>query len=115
MAAADGTVVYINLKPSLSNYGNYLVVRHVVEGMEIYSLYAHLSAVSTGLKIGAPVKQGEVIATMGRTSNAEVIAKDRAHVHFGIERARQRQLCRLVKTASPGERNDHGEWNGQNL
>ena len=51
MAADDGTVVYINLKPSLSNYGNYVVVRHVVEGMEIYSLYAHLSAVQPGLKI----------------------------------------------------------------
>src|SRR5580700_5287550 len=42
MATADGTVVYINLKPSLSNYGNYIVIRHVIEGIEIYSLYAHL-------------------------------------------------------------------------
>jgi murein DD-endopeptidase MepM/ murein hydrolase activator NlpD len=45
MSTADGTVVYINLKPSLSNYGNYVVVKHLVEGLEIYSLYAHLSAV----------------------------------------------------------------------
>jgi murein DD-endopeptidase MepM/ murein hydrolase activator NlpD len=27
MATADGTVVYFNTKPSLSNYGNYMVVR----------------------------------------------------------------------------------------
>ena len=39
LATADGTVVYISTRPSLSNYGNYLVVRHQVEGMEIYSLY----------------------------------------------------------------------------
>ena len=54
MATADGTVVYFSLRPSLSNYGNYLVLRHVVEGIEIYSLYAHLSAIRPGLKIGDP-------------------------------------------------------------
>ena len=115
MVAADGTVVYINMKPSLSNYGNYLVVRHVVEGMEIYSLYAHLSAIRPGLKIGEQLKAGEVIATMGRTSNAEVIAKDRAHVHFELNVLVNENFAAWFKTASPGERNDHGEWNGQNL
>ena len=35
MATADGTVAYINSRPSLSNYGNYIVVRHVIEGIEI--------------------------------------------------------------------------------
>src|SRR6185437_3629275 len=69
MATTDGTVVYFSTRPSLSNYGNYLVIRHVVEGMEIYSLYGHLSAVRSGLKIGDAVKAGEVIGTMGRTSN----------------------------------------------
>ena len=29
MATADGTVVYFSKKPGLSNYGNYIVVRHV--------------------------------------------------------------------------------------
>jgi murein DD-endopeptidase MepM/ murein hydrolase activator NlpD len=115
MVAADGTVVYINMKPSLSNYGNYLVVRHVVEGMEIYSLYAHLSAIRPGLKIGEQLKAGEVIATMGRTSNAEVIAKDRAHVHFELNVLVNENFAAWFKTASPGQRNDHGEWNGQNL
>ena len=84
MATADGTVVYFSKKPGLSNYGNYIVIRHVVEGLEIYSLYAHLSQISPTLKIGDAVKAGQVIATMGRTSDAEVIAKDRAHVHFEL-------------------------------
>src|SRR5438105_6052085 len=39
MATADGTVAYINTRPSLSNYGNYIVLRHQIEGMEVYSLY----------------------------------------------------------------------------
>ena len=115
MAAADGTVVYISTRPSLSNYGNYIVVRHVVEGMEIYSLYAHLSAIQPGLKIGQSVKAGDVIATMGRTSNAETVAKDRAHVHFELNVLMNDNFAAWFKTASPGERNDHGEWNGQNL
>jgi peptidoglycan LD-endopeptidase LytH len=115
MATADGTVVYISTKPSLSNYGNYIVIRHVVEGLEIYSLYAHLSAVRAGLKIGEAVKSGEVIATMGRTSNAEVILKERAHVHFELNVLVNDNFATWFAKNSSGERNDHGEWNGQNL
>ena len=115
MATTDGTVVYFNAKPSLSNYGQYVVIRHVVEGLEIYSLYAHLSAVRPGLKIGEPVKAGEVIATMGRTANAETIAKNRAHVHFELNVLVNDNFAAWFKKSSPGERNDHGEWNGQNL
>jgi len=115
MATADGAVVYISTKPSLSNYGNYIVVRHAIEGIEIYSLYAHLSAIQPGIFIGRNVKQGEVIATMGRTSNAEAIMKDRAHVHFELNLLVNDNFAGWFKTASTGERNDHGEWNGQNL
>ena len=115
MATADGTVKYINTRPGLSNYGNYIVIRHVVEGLEIYSLYAHLSAPRPGLKAGDPVKMGEVIATMGRTSSAEVIAKDRAHCHFELNMLVNDNFSAWFKKNAPGERNDHGEWNGQNL
>jgi murein DD-endopeptidase MepM/ murein hydrolase activator NlpD len=115
MATADGTVVYFSMKPSLSNYGNYIVVRHVVEGIEIYSLYAHLSALRSGLKIGGQVKAGEVIATMGRTSNAETILKERAHVHFELNVLLNDNFAGWFNKNSTGERNDHGEWNGQNL
>src|SRR6202795_4526555 len=52
MATADGVVAYINNRPSLSNYGRYIVIFHKINGIEIYSLYAHLSAVRQGLKIG---------------------------------------------------------------
>ncbi len=114
MATADGTVVYFSIRPSLSNYGNYIVIRHVVEGVEIYSLYGHLSAVRPGLKIGDAVKAGEVIATMGRTSNAETILKERAHVHFELNVLVNDYFATWFKRNSR-ERNDHGEWNGQNL
>ncbi len=115
MATADGTVVYFSNKPGLSNYGRYIVIRHVGEGLEIYSLYAHLSAIQPGLKIGDPVKGGQVIATMGRTSSAEVIAKDRAHCHFELNVLVNDNFATWFKQHAEGERNDHGEWNGQNL
>src|SRR6185369_5583261 len=69
MAADDCVVAYVNKRPSLSNYGNYLVVRHRIQGIEIYSLYAHLREIRAGLKAGEPVKAGEQIAVMGRTAN----------------------------------------------
>jgi murein DD-endopeptidase MepM/ murein hydrolase activator NlpD len=115
MATADGTVVYFSKKPGLSNYGNYIVIRHVVEGLEIYSLYAHLSEVRPSLVIGQAVKAGDVIGTMGRTSTAETIAKDRAHVHFELNVLLNDNFAAWFKKNSTGERNDHGEWNGQNL
>ena len=116
MATADGTVVYINMKPSLSNYGNYVVIHNRVEGLDIFSLYAHLSAVRSGLKVGQELKAGEVFATMGHTSNTgEPITKDRAHVHFELNLLANDHFSAWYKKTLPTERNDHGDWNGMNL
>lgn len=116
LAVADGVVAYINTKPSLSNYGKYLVIRHQIEGLEIYSLYAHLQEVRSDLRIGLPVKAGQTVAMMGRTANThEGISKDRAHVHFELNLLVNDRFSAWFKKACPGERNDHGEWNGQNL
>ena len=116
MATADGTVMYVNQKTGLSNYGKYIVIRHVIDGIEIYSLYAHLSAVAAGVAAGKTVRGGEVIATMGRTSNTnERINKERAHVHFELNLLDNDNFAAWFKKNMPGERNDHGVWNGQNL
>lgn len=116
MATADGTVAYVNTKPGLSNYGKYIVIRHNIEGIEIYSLYAHLSEIATGVVAGKTVSSGEVIATMGRTSNtSERIGKERAHVHFELNLFVNENFSAWFKKNMPGERNDHGNWNGQNL
>jgi len=116
MATADGTVVYFSTRPALSNYGKYVVIRHIIEGIEIYSLYAHLSEIQPGLAVGKQVKAGEVIATMGRTSNTgETIAKDRAHVHFELNLFVNEGFSGWYKKNFPSQRNDHGIWNGQNL
>ena len=116
LATADGTVAYISTRPSLSNYGNYLILRHHVEGLEVYSLYAHLREVRPDLKSGQSVKAGESIGTMGRTANTrEAIAKDRAHLHFELNLLVNDRFASWYKKTFPDQRNDHGDWNGQNL
>jgi murein DD-endopeptidase MepM/ murein hydrolase activator NlpD len=114
-ATADGTVVYFSKRPGLSNYGNYVVIRHIVEGLEIYSLYGHLSEILPSLTIGEAVKAGQQIGIMGRTSSAEVITKDRAHVHFELNMFVNENFAAWFRKYDPGERNDHGIWNGRNL
>jgi murein DD-endopeptidase MepM/ murein hydrolase activator NlpD len=114
LATADGVVAYVNTRPSLSNFGQYLILRHSVEGLEVYSLYAHLREVR--VKAGQPVKAGDPIGTMGRTANtAQAISKERAHVHFELNLLVNDRFAAWFKKTHPGERNDHGDWNGRNL
>lgn len=116
LATADGSVAYINRRPALSNYGNYIILRHVIDGVEVYSLYAHLKEFHPGLKHGDAVKAGQAIAIMGRTSNtAQSITKDRAHVHFELDLVINERFPDWYRKTFPGQRNDHGGWNGQNL
>jgi murein DD-endopeptidase MepM/ murein hydrolase activator NlpD len=116
MATADGTVAYFNTHPALSNYGNYIVLHHRIQGIDIYSLYAHLREVRQDLRVGQAVKAREVIAIMGRTANTrEGISKERAHVHFELNLFVNDRFSSWYKKAATGERNDHGDWNGQNL
>lgn len=116
LATADGSVAYLSTKPSLSNYGIYVVLRHTVEGIEVFSLYAHLREVRADLKPGQAVKRGETIAIMGRTSNTrEGISKERAHVHFELNLFVNDRFESWYKKTFPKQRNDHGVWNGQNL
>ena len=116
LASADGTVAYANRKASLSNYGNYLVLRHEIDGVEVFTTYAHLREIRADLKAGDTVRAGERIATLGRTSNTrEGISRDRAHVHFEIDVRLSDHFAEWFQKHLPRERNDHGQWNGQNL
>lgn len=115
-AAAPGKVAYLNQTTGLSNYGKYVILEHLIEGMPVYTLYAHLSAIADRIKPGAAVAQGETIATMGRTSNTKGgISKDRAHMHFEVVLRVNERFATWFKNRLPGERNDHGNWNGRNL
>jgi murein DD-endopeptidase MepM/ murein hydrolase activator NlpD len=116
LATADGTVAYVNRKSALSNYGLYIVLRHQIEGMEIYSLYAHLSQIAGGITPGVSVRAGQPIGIMGRTANTRSrISKERAHLHFELNLLVNDNFPAWYKTRFPSQRNDHGMWNGQNM
>ncbi len=115
-ATTDGTVAYINRKSALSNYGNYIILRHTIDDIEVYSTYAHLREVREDLKSGSTVKSGEQIGVMGRTANTrQGISKDRAHVHFELNLFVNERFAAWYKKTYPKQRNDHGQWNGQNF
>jgi murein DD-endopeptidase MepM/ murein hydrolase activator NlpD len=116
LATADGTVAYINQQSALSNFGKYLVLRHRIEGLEVFSFYAHLREIRADLAPGKTVKAGETVGLMGRTANTrQGIARDRAHLHFELNLFVSDRFPEWYKTHCPGQRNDHGIWNGQNL
>lgn len=115
-AAADGRVAYINSNTGLSNYGKYLVLEHSIQGIPVFTTYAHLSAFAAGLSVGDRVRKGQTIATMGRSSNTrQAITKDRAHLHFEITVRLNDRYSSWHNAHMKGYRNDHGNWNGRNF
>lgn len=115
-AAAEGRVAYLNSNSGLSNYGKYIVLEHRIEGILVYTTYAHLSAFSERLSVGDKVHQGQKIAIMGRTTNTrQAITKDRAHLHFEITVRLNDRYSAWHSAKMKGYRNDHGNWNGRNF
>jgi murein DD-endopeptidase MepM/ murein hydrolase activator NlpD len=76
LAAATGVVV----KRDSSGLGGISVYQRDLDGVTVY-FYGHLSAYRAGLKEGDLVRQGEVIAYVGHTGNAQASAP---HLHFGV-------------------------------
>jgi murein DD-endopeptidase MepM/ murein hydrolase activator NlpD len=115
-AAASGRVAYLNEKTGLSNYGRYMILQHEIEGLPVFTIYAHLSKFADGLEVGNTVRQGQEIATMGRSTNTrQGISKDRGHLHFEIDLRLNEKYAAWHKEKQGGQRNDHGNWNGKNF
>jgi murein DD-endopeptidase MepM/ murein hydrolase activator NlpD len=116
MAIADGVVLYVNARASLSNYGNYIIVGHRIDGLDVCTIYAHLREIQEGITAGTRVHAGMRIATLGRTANTRSgISKDRAHVHLEVGLFLNTRFPKWYANRMPGERNDHGMFNGQNV
>jgi murein DD-endopeptidase MepM/ murein hydrolase activator NlpD len=114
-AAMDGVVRYVNTRPGASNYGRYLVIEHPDQTPAVFTLYAHLSKVGTGIAVGTRVRRGQVIATMGRSSSGQAIPKDRAHLHFEIGVVVTQDFQSWYNFKKFGSANEHGIYNGMNL
>jgi hypothetical protein len=85
-AARDGTV-YVVVESETKNskgstdlckdgVGNYLVVDH---GDGTFGTYWHLSHDGVKVKVGDPVKRGQIVAVSGNTGTS-----DTAHIHFDV-------------------------------
>jgi len=114
-AVYPGVVRHINPHPGESNYGRYIVIEHTELTPTVVTLYAHLSSIAPGLKVGDRVERGQTIAVMGRSSSGNAIPRDRAHLHFEIGVWLTRDFQMWYNWKKFGSRNEHGVWNGMNL
>lgn len=120
LCTADGIVVHINTVISHSNYGRYVIVKHKIDGLEIYSIYAHLASISPNIKVGTSVSQGATLGVMGRSANTRAgISKERAHLHFELCFFLNPNFDRWYNTNYPpknkNQGNHHGNFHGWNL
>lgn len=114
-AASDGVVAFINSSPGNSNYGRYIILKHSWDGVEVFTLYAHLREIIEGLRAGQAVAKGQQIAVLGHSANTrEGISRDRAHLHFEINFMINNRFARWYAKRDP-KAPDFGNYNGQNF
>jgi hypothetical protein len=111
-AVSDGEVAYINRVGGNSSYGIYVLVKHEHDVGPVYTLYAHMASVTSGLSAGDPISRGDTLGVMGHTSTLG-IPRQRSHLHF--------ELCMMLnpdfrywyrsKKLIP----DHNRYHGFNL
>ncbi len=111
VAIDTGTVVYVNAVSGRSNYGKYIVVRHVWGGSPFYSLYAHLN--ETWVDSGMQISQGTPIGLLGYTGAG--INRARAHLHFEIAMLVNWNFPLWYQSEYRDGRNYHGYYNGINM
>lgn len=116
MSAADGVVVYTNTKPSLSNYGRYIMIRHRLGTHDLYTTYGHLASIF--IVENQEVKAGQVIGKMGWSGN--VGSRERAHLHFETGFLVNKDYAGWYRKVGVGfeprpSPNEHGNFNGLNF
>lgn len=81
-APLNGTIHSFKNNTNHGDYGPTIILKHCVSGREFYTLYGHLCVASiVELKVGAEVKRGEQIATLGTPM---VNGDYPPHLHFQI-------------------------------
>src|SRR5215470_5267634 len=110
-AIADGKVVHVNPVTGYSNYGKYIVIEHRWGGSNYYSLYGHLSSITT--QPGDTVKRGQRIAVMGCTGTG--LNRERAHLHLEVNLMLSHEFEQWYNTFFRNDPNHNGIYNGMNL
>lgn len=78
----DGEIVVAENCAGHKDYGGLIILKHVLHGMEFFSLYGHLTVKSaTAKKLGQRIKKGDCIAFLGdRHENGNWVP----HLHFQV-------------------------------
>jgi murein DD-endopeptidase MepM/ murein hydrolase activator NlpD len=76
-AVAAGTVSYAEV--SDRGFGNNIIIDHVVNGVKVQSMYAHMQMNSSPLQVGDVVNVGDYVGLVGETGTAIG-----AHLHLEI-------------------------------
>jgi murein DD-endopeptidase MepM/ murein hydrolase activator NlpD len=76
-AIADG-VVYEHAESGTS-WGNYVIIKHEIDGQAVFSGYAHMQAASSPLVVGQEIKVGDFVGLVGATGQVSG-----AHLHLTI-------------------------------
>jgi murein DD-endopeptidase MepM/ murein hydrolase activator NlpD len=114
-AVMPGVVRHISRMAGNSSYGRYIVIEHSDQSPAVFTLYAHLASIASGLTVGAGVERDQVIGVMGRSASSYAIPRERAHLHFEIGLWLTRDFQSWYNWKKFGSRNEHGFWNGMNL
>ena len=114
-AAMAGVVRHVSAAAGDSSYGRYVVLEHPAQMPAVYTLYAHLARLATGLRVGDAVTAGQAIGTMGHSSGGYMIPVDRSHLHFEIGVMVTQTFQAWYARKKFGSRNEHDMWNGMNL
>ncbi len=81
-APLDGIVHSFKDNKNHGDYGPTIILKHIISGVEFYTLYGHLSLASfKNLEVGKFFKRGKKIATLGDSS---VNGDYPPHLHFQI-------------------------------
>lgn len=83
LSVYDGEVTFSGVQ---KGYGNCIEIKHIVEGEEVYSFYAHMSRID--VKEGDKVTKGEVIGLEGGEPGEDENAGNSTghHLHFEIRK-----------------------------
>ncbi len=112
---AAGVVAHVSRTTQHSNYGKYVVISHVGQGLEWVSLYAHLEQIADSIRPGVRVRAGDVLGTMGNSSSNIPIPVANAHLHLEIGVRLNSKFDSWYALQGFETRNWHGSWNGMNL
>lgn len=95
-AIADGSIVF---RDWVKGYGGVMVIRHTINGADVYALYGHLDRTSLPPTDVIRVRAGEQIARLGDGLTQETDGV-RKHLHFSVSTTEKLDLRGYVQAES---------------